>query len=146
MNKKQRGFTLIELLVVVAIIGLLTSVIAVGFGNFRLKARDAKRLSDMKQIKTGLDLYYTTASGYPDQTVWTGGLIACNTTQFLMVPNDPATGVPYIYQTELPVSTVCGGTAYRNYYIAFTTEGNTDLGPPGTYYLTTKGFDTVAPF
>jgi len=63
MNKK--GFTLIELLVVIAIIGLLSTLAVVALGNARLKARDSKRLSDLKQMQTALELYYTDKNGYP---------------------------------------------------------------------------------
>ena len=63
MNKK--GFTLIELLVVIAIIGLLSTLAVVALGNARVKARDAKRMSDLKQIQTALELYYTDQNAYP---------------------------------------------------------------------------------
>lgn len=63
MNKK--GFTLIELLVVIAIIGLLSTLAVVALGNARTKARDAKRMSDLKQIQTALELYYTDTNAYP---------------------------------------------------------------------------------
>lgn len=63
MNKK--GFTLIELLVVIAIIGLLSTLAVVALGSARQKARDSKRLSDIKQIQTALELYYTDANSYP---------------------------------------------------------------------------------
>src|SRR3990167_7007823 len=65
MNKK--GFTLIELLVVVAIIGLLSTLAVVALSSARLKARDSKRLSDLKQIQTALELYYTDKSEYPTE-------------------------------------------------------------------------------
>lgn len=61
----RRGFTLIELLIVIAILGLLSTIITVAMGNARLKARDAKRMSDMKQIQTALELYYTETNSYP---------------------------------------------------------------------------------
>ncbi|MFA6105294.1 MAG: prepilin-type N-terminal cleavage/methylation domain-containing protein [Patescibacteria group bacterium] len=61
----RRGFTLIELLVVIAIIGLLSTIITVAMGNARLKARDAKRMSDLKQIQTALELYYGDQNAYP---------------------------------------------------------------------------------
>ncbi len=54
INKK--GFTLIELLVVIAIIGLLSTMAVISLNSARLKARDAKRLSDVKQMSTLLSL------------------------------------------------------------------------------------------
>ncbi|PIS08253.1 hypothetical protein COT76_02470, partial [Candidatus Berkelbacteria bacterium CG10_big_fil_rev_8_21_14_0_10_33_10] len=52
------GFTLIELLVVIAIIGILAGVVVVNVGSAQAKARDAKRISDMKAIQTALEMYY----------------------------------------------------------------------------------------
>ena len=65
-QKTSSGFTLIELLVVIAIIGLLASVVLVSLNNARIKARDAKRLTDMRQIQTALDLYYQKNGQYPN--------------------------------------------------------------------------------
>jgi len=64
MNKR-RGFTLIELLVVIAIIGLLATMSVIAFNTARAKARDTRRISDIKQVQTALALYYTDNSGYP---------------------------------------------------------------------------------
>jgi prepilin-type N-terminal cleavage/methylation domain-containing protein len=47
---KQKGFTLIELLVVVGIIGLLATLAVVAFGNAQVRARDAKRVADVRGI------------------------------------------------------------------------------------------------
>jgi prepilin-type N-terminal cleavage/methylation domain-containing protein len=71
MKKQQKGFTLIELLVVIAIIGLLASVVLLALGSARGKARDAKRLSDIRQIGTALDLYYSSCNSYPIVTTAT---------------------------------------------------------------------------
>ncbi len=62
-NKK--GFTLIELLVVIAIIGLLSTLAVVALNSARQKARDAKRVADIKQVQTALELYFNDAQGYP---------------------------------------------------------------------------------
>ncbi len=63
---KQKGFTLIELLVVIAIIGVLSSIVLVAINNARTKARDSKRMSEIRQMRSALDLYITTYNQYPD--------------------------------------------------------------------------------
>lgn len=62
---KKKGFTLIELLVVIAIIGILSSVVVVSLNSARMKARDAKRVADIGEIKTALGLYYDSNQQYP---------------------------------------------------------------------------------
>ncbi|MCR4284139.1 MAG: type II secretion system GspH family protein [Parcubacteria group bacterium] len=63
--KQERGFTLIELLVIIAIIGILSSVVLASLNTARTKARDAKRISEVRQIQTALALYYDTYGQYP---------------------------------------------------------------------------------
>jgi prepilin-type N-terminal cleavage/methylation domain-containing protein len=65
MFKNKKGFTLIELLVVIAIIGLLSTLAVVALSSARTKARDSKRVADMKQVQTAMELYYNTNSAYP---------------------------------------------------------------------------------
>lgn len=67
---RERGFTLIEVLTVVAIIGLLASVILVGLGSFRARARDSRRIADLRSTQNALELYYTKFSQYPPDGNW----------------------------------------------------------------------------
>jgi prepilin-type N-terminal cleavage/methylation domain-containing protein len=60
INKK--GFTLIELLVVIAIIGLLSTMAVVSLNSARMKSRDARRLSDVKQLSTMMSLASTNST------------------------------------------------------------------------------------
>lgn len=67
-NQKKKysgGFTLIEILVVISIIALLTSSALVAFSNARKKSRDVRRLADMQQMHTALELFYAEYKGYP---------------------------------------------------------------------------------
>ena len=78
--KPIKAFTLIELLVVIAIIGILASVVVVNVGSARAKARDAKRISDMKAIQTALEMYYNDNGEYPTTADWKSGTTVCNAT------------------------------------------------------------------
>ena len=66
--KPIKAFTLIELLVVIAIIGILAGVVVVNVGNASAKARDAKRVSDLKALNTAIQMYYDDHGSYPSTT------------------------------------------------------------------------------
>lgn len=78
MEKKKKAFTLIELLVVVAIMGLLSAVAIIALNNARARARDARRISDIKQIQTAFELYYLDQNEYPDESTITYKVIGGN--------------------------------------------------------------------
>ncbi len=90
-KRSTRGFTLIELLVVIAIIGLLSSVVLASLNTARAKARDAKRLSDLRQLETALALYRSTHGTYPvnPAPTWWG---ACSGTASWYSGDNPNTG------------------------------------------------------
>ena len=56
--KKSNGFTLIEMLVVVAIIGILAGMILIVLGAAREKAKDARIIHEMSQIRNAAAVYY----------------------------------------------------------------------------------------
>ena len=47
---KRKGFTLIELLVVIGIIGLLATIAVAAFGGAQDRAKDTKRIADMRGV------------------------------------------------------------------------------------------------
>ena len=118
-HTSKKGFTLIELLVVIAIIGLLSSIVLVILKGTRDKARDVRRLSDMRQIRLALELYYDSNGNYPGNTDndcsdWDAGF-----------NGGPGSGDPFIQPLKDggfiktpgdPTATGnCGGYAYYRY-------------------------------
>ena len=101
MKKNKKGFTLIELLVVIAIIGLLATLSVIALNTARVKARDARRVSDVKQIQTALEMYFDQNSYYPYPV--TNGPVPTST-YISSVPTNPQ-----------PVDTGCSATAGNNY-------------------------------
>lgn len=104
MKKNIKGFTLVELLVVIAIIGLISALAGVAYNTARQKSRDSKRLSDIKQIQTALELYYDSNSSYPATLTLdgTGSLASGNTTFMALVPSAPTppAGNTYTYTMD----------------------------------------------
>ncbi len=103
-EKKMRGFTLIELLVVIAIIGLLSSVVFASLGPARVKSRDAVRLSDLRQLKTALELYYESNNNtYPNSGGNWDGIYTCwGDSSGESNPNGWITGLAPTYISRLP--------------------------------------------
>jgi len=50
--KNKKGFTLIELLIVISIIGILASIVLVSLTTARTRARDARVISSLSQIRS----------------------------------------------------------------------------------------------
>ncbi len=146
LNVSKEGFTLIELLVVVSIIGLLATMATVSLSDARVKARDAKRLADIRQLQTALELYASNSSGYtypsgtniilgsPDYSCLNANgfqPLGCSDVYMGYVQPDPGSG-NYIY------SQLNGGSSYS---ITFTLETNINniLGA-GEHTATPDGF------
>lgn len=86
MNNKS--FTLVELLIIVALISLLATIIFVTLGGTQVNTRDAKRLSDLNQLRKTLDIYFDKYDQYPSD-----GKDACDSGNYIAVNgvNDPLT-------------------------------------------------------
>jgi prepilin-type N-terminal cleavage/methylation domain-containing protein len=86
LNKKNTGFTLIELLVVISIIAMLSSIILSALSDARAKARDAKRLQDIRQIEIAMNMYQNDHNGnYPVTSPPTPNWQYSNQNNFLQV-------------------------------------------------------------
>ncbi len=160
LNKKGAGFTLIELLVVIAIIGLLSTLAVVALNSARAKARDAKRVADIKQIQTALELYFNDAGGYPIQSgtlgsateavlCWRGDGTACTdgtTCGFVAAATDCPSGTTYMGLVPLNpepngADYVYNSAASDSYDITFTLEGQTGGLAAGSHTASEVGIE-----
>ncbi|MDP3954087.1 MAG: prepilin-type N-terminal cleavage/methylation domain-containing protein [bacterium] len=89
-NRKNpsEGFTLVELLVVIAIIGILATLLLLQLTVARGKARDVKRISDINQMRTSVELYFDDNAQYPDTNNF-GTLPSFSPTYINQIPQDP---------------------------------------------------------
>jgi len=150
-NKPQPGFTLIELLVVIAIIGMLATLAVVSLNNARTKARDAKRISDIRQIQTALELYFSDNDLYPGDVPTTLGQGA-----FQVMCDDGGDGWAdvvancaggTVYMGNVPANPSPGGSGYTftqqasgaDYEMVFTLETRTGSLPLGAHTATAAG-------
>jgi prepilin-type N-terminal cleavage/methylation domain-containing protein len=136
----SRGFTLIELLVVIAIIGILSSVVLASLNSARQKGRDARRISDLKQIQLALELNYDQDQSYPlaTSTLVTNNFIST-------FPSDPGAG-EYDYQGIESDGTACNAQGDCASYVLWVDglEGEKPVGAPTTDYSTSGGPDCDA--
>jgi|GEM_PF-276596 general secretion pathway protein G len=99
VGAKKWGFTLIELLVVIVIIGILATLATVAMNSSRANARDAKRVSDLRQIANSVEMYYADHNSYPSYA--TAGIALKSAdgvkTYMAKVPADPSTNTSYSY-------------------------------------------------
>jgi len=131
---KNKGFTLIELLVVIAIIGILSSVVLASLNSARIKARDSKRITTIRQLQTALALYYNTNGSYPAaswandcsggtsfqtalQPLVSGGYISSISTD----PNFPNDPWPQCFYYQ-PNNNCNNGDSVHPYILIFRTE------------------------
>ncbi len=126
-NNKQTGFTLLELLVVIGIIGLLASIIVINLTGARKRARDTKRIADVRTLQTSMEDYYGKNGKYPTliSDLVSGGQIS-------IWPQDPLS----------PSGTVCAANSDNCYYYAYYTPGGT-IGPQ-SYHIGASLEDTAS--
>lgn len=133
--KTKKGFTLVELLVVIAIIGLLATIAFISLGSARSKARDAKRVSDVRQVMAALELYYGTNNGYPDDNTAGLGYVAWSGIQTDMA-GFIGTMPPDVGPADGPAATCPTGTNNTYMFQSLDSSGATcDAGPCAAYSM-----------
>ncbi len=113
--KVKSGFTLMELMIVMVIMGILILVGLTSFMSSSQKGRDNRRKSDLRQIATALEAYYSDKSQYPNDN-GSGKMMGCgvgatalcnwgdifsnttnNTIYMIKLPADPSSTLQYYY-------------------------------------------------
>ena len=131
-------------MVVIAIIGLLSSIVLASLSTARQKARDAARLSDMRQLQNALELYHVAHNSYPPLS-GNGSLSALQVLvtegNIPKLPDDPKSdgtyptwygGVDhYYYWNTTPNAGNCSGGPYA-YFIWYHTETTHSGDPPAS--------------
>jgi len=150
-KKTKKGFTLVELLVVVAIIGILAAIGIVAITGARVRARDAKRVADIKSLQSALELYYTDKASYPSGSGLTLGdvanitecgngkcLVLCSGTQTTgFRPTNDCVEDSVVYMGFIPKdpsapgTTDCSGGSNAPCHYAYTAVGD----PPTGYRI-----------
>lgn len=141
----NRGFSLLEILIVMAILTILTTIGTVSYTSIRNRSEDARRKTDIEEIRSALEQYKSNNNKYPTPIVTitiglpfgTAGLVDGANTYMQKIPQDPdypvktyrydsTNGTDYTLKTQLnnpeptpcsltPTPNVCGSTYNCNY-------------------------------
>lgn len=138
LHNVRRGFTLIELVVVVSILAILSGVLVPRVTNHMRAARDARRLADIKTVRTAIEQYYQDKGTYPAQNGNSsyGGWDVSSDGDFIRVLRDSG------YLEEDAVDPINDSTFHYRYYIyrraAYGCAGNTQF-----YVLGVRNFESA---
>lgn len=83
--KNKSGLLSSNYFVVIAIIAIIATITVVALQNSRANARDAKRLADVKQMQTALELYFNDNNSYPTSSI-TSTIATSNVVYMTSIP------------------------------------------------------------
>lgn len=122
MNIEQRtikvGFTLIELLIVISIITILITIGVTSFSTSQKKARDSRRKTDLRDVQSAMEQYYSVC-GYVYVTPGNNGqfgAVNCAAPAASIMPQFPSDplSTPYVCPTDAVAHTlVCNSSSYQ---------------------------------
>lgn len=139
MNSRQsrQGFTLIELVIVVSILAILAGVMIPKLAGRAAKARDARRLADIRAVTTAIQAFYADHGSYPDfnENEATGGWDVSFDGNFINELTNKG------YLTEFPTDPINDEKFHYRYYRydqgSYSCEGSTPF-----YVIGIKKFET----
>jgi prepilin-type N-terminal cleavage/methylation domain-containing protein len=73
MSVLHRGFTIVELMVVVVVIGILAGLSVNAYNGTQQKARDTKRMNDLRQIESAVESYGTFTGDFSTMSAGASG-------------------------------------------------------------------------
>ena len=141
MRTAQKGFTLVELLVVISIIGILATLLLLQLNVARAKARDTKRVGDINQLRTALELYFDDNGKYPVD------IGDANVGKYMTngkAPTDPSTSLGYGYGTTASETKYQVWAELEN-YTAGTFKADSDIDATGWSPSGTNGTKETNP-
>lgn len=107
------SFTLIEILVTISIIAILAAGAAISYSSLTKGSRDARRKSDLENIRAAFEMYRSANNNYPNNvgTYINGNCSTLSTvptfTSYMpIIPTDPKTGYIYYCTTSASDYTV----------------------------------------
>ncbi len=149
LKENKKGFTIIELLIVIAIIGLLATISMVALNGARQKSRDAKRLADIRQIQTALELYFNDNNNYPANS---GSVLGTSSSAWALcnsgfVPVANIGTCSKVYMGTIPQNPTPNGSSYTyssdgasgTYTLTFSLEEATGSYSAGSHTATQNG-------
>jgi general secretion pathway protein G len=99
MIQQKKGFTLIELLVVGTILAVIAAGAVVSYASVNVKSRDSKRMSDVEQVRSALEMYRADYGSYI-VGAWGVALPTLKAGNYIdKTPIDPKTGYTYYYNS-----------------------------------------------
>lgn len=129
----KKGFTLTELMIAIAVLSILAAIALPQLNGMRVRSRDVKRITDLKNLQVALERYFDKHGQYPN----TAGAVAVSG-----VPSEctPSAGRVNFLDTDLallveegfidylpkdPINRIVGGTGYcYSYYPNYSCGSN----------------------
>ena len=113
------GFTIIEIVTIIAIISLLSSIIAFNASKSRSLARDGQRVADLTVIQNALNLYFADNKKYPPT------ITSSLATYLSKIPADPKDSSAYKY-VGIDISSPASPVSCESYHLGAVMENTSN--------------------